>query len=313
MSAPSQGPIAGRTRSGKMLFASSDASLASKLAERAGAFIYGESADPRSTASRDTYRRVLDSSVPFFPIGSDTDRSAQSSGPTEWIPFLRWFADQLRSASQSGRPVILDYTCLPPSFCVAALLAQDAIGGGEVVFTYTLAENYRHLNEPRTVHRIRSLPGVGGRIQASSQSALLLSLGFDGPLSSAVEEYLQPRDLFVALAEPVYSEMNGLVERANEPLFEQASGRLRVSVSDVLGLAASARDLVDIAGDSTGLHVAPLGPKTHALALALAAVLDKNITYLDVVADGAVHAAVSAVKTTTVVLSTHFSRPSFSK
>jgi hypothetical protein len=262
---------------------------------RVGSAVYSSSADARCLNIVERHRSAFercgvalvseggDSSVLFgSQVIEIEERNAKKS--------FDWIYSLLARLADRREVLVVDYTCMPVSLVSTILFAQERLGAGEVVFLYSAASRYLPRSSPRSPVRVEPHPFLPGRFQLDSQAALLLSIGFDGALSSSIEESLQPRELFLTVSEPTSGDLSP-VEKANESLFARATGVVSVSVDAVLRVAEVARELVDIAGDGTGLVVGSVGPKSHALGLSIAAVLDPNISLLDVYSGGAAFSA----------------------
>lgn len=203
--------------------------------------------------------------------------------------FLKWFHESLVSIRKSrGRSarVLFDYSCFPKSYYVGALLAADAAGGCELVFSYDLGERGEGQNwEPSEIDHIYALPGMEGLVAPRGSQAFLFGLGFDGIQAAALEEVLQPRLLYSLVADPgvLQSDAARAVSN-NAEVIANSAVLYRAGLGDIAAVTALARDLVNAAGPRTGLVVCPLGPKPHALGLGLAALLNPDVTFLHVAA-----------------------------
>lgn len=231
--------------------------------------------------SSDRVRQSVDSELRRLCRGRTLDLDI-----TRYDEFLQWFAQEVRriwEEKERAPEILIDYSCLPKAYYVGVLSAATHTPGCRITYFYDTGKRPPSTWGTSEVDLIYALPGFEGCPNQDGRQAYLFSLGFDGHQTAAIEEVLQPRELYALVADPgVEGADANRAERANREILASADGVIRSAVDDVIGVVSRCRDVVGVGGEGTGLVVVPVGPKPHALALGIVALLEDRVTYLHV-------------------------------
>ncbi|MEM7154531.1 MAG: hypothetical protein AAF799_16915 [Myxococcota bacterium] len=179
--------------------------------------------------------------------------------------------------------VLVDYSCFPKPYYVGMLSLACLVAPAEVVFVYDLGQRDDCGNwDAAEVDDIYAIPGFEGAGIESDREEFLIGLGYDGAQSGALLEVLQPHAVHALLADPgVEASSVGRVLETNSLVLEQARNVVRAPLEAVVDVATAVRELVP-RGSESNFCLVPLGPKPHALALGVVALLEASVTYLHV-------------------------------
>jgi hypothetical protein len=206
--------------------------------------------------------------------------------PSQFGVYFKWLYEQIvfiRQAKGRVPVVLIDYTCMPKPFYIGAMVVATFAGGCRFVFGYNLGR--RSLEEWQTseVDAIYAIPGLEGRVPGDGRQVFLFSLGFDGHQTAALEEILQPHILYSLIADPGAAPEAGVeAEKRNNLVIARSEALIRLPINAVTSVIGVARDIVGYSGDDAGLVMVPVGPKPHALALGITALLEPNVTFLHI-------------------------------
>lgn len=178
--------------------------------------------------------------------------------------------------------VLIDYSSMPKSIYVGILALARFLGNIELVFGYDVGARPQGPWASTRVDKIRCVPGFEGAPTSSGPGLALFSLGFDGNRASGLEELLQPYASLALIAAPgVEARDADRAVEANEQLLREAP-LVRAPIRSVWTTVGLVRDAVRLRRPTQSVVFVPLGPKPHALALAVVAAENRRISYLHV-------------------------------
>jgi hypothetical protein len=192
----------------------------------------------------------------------------------------------IKAALRVGRSqVVVDYSSMSRMLYLCLLDLLEAFPTLEFVFIYSAGLYETAPSFPVScVGDIRGVPGLEGLAFPTRPRLYVLGLGYDGIGTMALIERLEAERFVVFWTDPGVHVPEGartpaeIVCVRNASLIRRASGRFTTDVRDVEG---TYREICRIAHGTQSTHklvLAPVGPKPHVLASALAATTHRHAT-----------------------------------
>jgi len=193
-----------------------------------------------------------------------------------------------------SRRIVIDYTCMPPHLLLSTVYRLSQIPDCEVWFAYDIGSREDRVWTPTHVDDLVMVPGMRGRPDYRGREVYLFSLGYDGPTSAALLEWLQPYLVFSMLADPgCDGQASQISFESNREVIEESAGVFRVPIHSVAHVATAAKEIVGLEHDDRGLVFVPLGPKPHILGLGLLSIADSRVSCLSFLTNSPVRRSVS--------------------